>query len=103
MNNEVMSAELHCAQCDQETLHTLVYAGRLLVSSTCQVCQMQVKHEPGDLRVHYIKDLEHRIVTKPGRLWRRFWAAPLALLWTLPKKIMQQPRKLWNEVKTLWK
>lgn len=103
MTNEIITAELHCAHCDQETLHNLVYAGRLLVSSTCQSCQMQVKHEPGDLRIHYIKDLEHRIVTKPRRLWRRFWRAPILLIWTLPKKVMEQPAKLWNEIKTLFK
>ena len=103
MTDEVMFAELHCAQCDQETLHALVYAGRLLVSATCQKCSMQVKHEPGDLRLQYIKDLEHRIATKPARLWRRFWRAPITLVWSLPRKVMQQPNKIWNEVKALFR
>lgn len=98
-----MYAELHCANCDQETLHALVYAGRLIVSTTCQTCYLQVKHEPGDLRIHYIKDLENRIVTKPGRLWKRFWKAPIGSLWTMPRKTMQQPRKIWHEIKALFK
>jgi hypothetical protein len=103
MTDEAMTAELHCAQCDKETLHTIVYAGRLLVSSTCQICGMQVKHESNDLRFHYVKDLEHRLITKPRRLWRRFWRTPVTLTITLPKKVMQQPAKLWNEIKTLFR
>ncbi len=103
MSAEIMSAELHCAHCDQETLHTLVYAGRLLVSSTCETCQTQVRHEPADLRIHYVRDLEHRIVTKPFRLWRRFWKSPRAVFWGFPKQAVGQPRKFWNEVKELFK
>ena len=103
MKDEVMFAELHCAQCGQETLHQLVYAGRLLVSTTCQKCSMQVKHDSGDLRLHYIKDLEHRIVTKPARLWRRFWRAPASLIWNMPGKVLHQPSKIWREIKVLFK
>lgn len=103
MNNEVISAELHCAHCDMETLHTVVYAGRLLVSTTCQNCQTQVKHQPGDLRVAYIKDLEHRISTKPGRLWRKFWKSPFSLMWNFPRKSLQQPGKILSEIKKLFK
>lgn len=103
MTDEVMYAELHCSHCDQETLHALVYAGRLIVSSTCQTCHTQVKHEPGDLRLHYIKDLENRIATKPGRLWRRFWKSPAGVMWSTPKKVMQQPKKFWREIKSLFR
>lgn len=103
MSREVMTAELHCAHCGQETLHTLVYAGRLLVSTTCQICHTQVKHEPGDLRIQYVKDLENRIVTKPRRLWTRFWRSPVAVFWSFPRKAVEQPRKIWNEVKELFK
>lgn len=103
MNHEEISAELHCSHCGLETLHTLIYAGRLLVSTTCQNCQRQVKHDPGDLRVAYIKDLEHRISTKPGRLWKRFWSAPLSIMWNFPRKSMQQPGKIFGEIKKLFK
>ena len=38
LSKEVLEAELNCAHCHKETLHELVYAGRLLVSTTCSVC-----------------------------------------------------------------
>lgn len=101
MNNEELTAELHCSNCDHETIHTLVYAGRLLVSTTCQVCNSQVKHEAIDLRLHYLKDLEHRIATKPRRLLRRFWRSPFSSAISLPKKFMSQPRKIWSEIKSI--
>jgi hypothetical protein len=103
MTDEEMTVELHCAQCDKETLHTIVYAGRLLVSSKCGICGMQVKHESNDLRFQYVKDLEHRLVTKPRRLLRRFWRTPVNLTFTLPRKVMQKPAKLWHEIRTLFR
>ena len=99
--NEEVTAELHCSHCDHETIHTLVYAGRLLVSTTCQTCKTQIKHEAIDLRLHYLKDLEHRIATKPARLWRRFWSAPISSMINLPRKVMLQPKKIWSEIKAI--
>ena len=99
--NEEVTAELHCSHCDHETIHTLVYAVRLLVSTTCQTCNSQVKHEAIDLRLHYLKDLEHRISTKPRRLWRGFWSAPFSQMVSFPKKFMSQPKKIWKEIKAI--
>lgn len=103
MSNDELATELHCPHCNRETVHTLVYAGRLLVSTTCQECHTQVKHQPGDLRLAYLKDLEHRISTKPARLWRGFWRSPFSSMWSFPRKFMRQPRKFLNELKKLFK
>ena len=97
-----IKAELHCAHCDAETIHELVYVGRLLASSTCTVCKTQVRHESDDLRIEYIKDLENRIKTKPFRLWRRFWRSPTDTVRTFPSKSMSQPKKFWSEIKNLF-
>lgn len=101
MNNEIIEATLDCAQCQQERIHELRYAGRLLVSTTCTVCKTKVKHEPNDLRIHYAKDLQHRIATKPWRLWKRFWRAPRAVFWSFPKKTISQPFKIWREFRNI--
>lgn len=103
MNDNIIDVELHCAHCASETLHELVYAGRLLVSSKCKKCGTQVKHESNDLRFQYIKDLENRIATKPLRLWRQFWRSPATLLKSLPRKTLQQPKKIWDEITRLWR
>jgi len=52
--------------------------------------------------VAYVKDLEHRIKTKPFRLWRRFWRNPTQTVTQFPGKALKQPRKFWAEIKNLF-
>ena len=103
MSNEVLNAELNCAHCRKETVHELIYAGRLLVSTTCSVCNTRVEHESNDLWDNYLKDLPHRIATKPYRLWKRFWRTPKTLVWTLPKQTFSKPFKMFREYRNLKK
>jgi hypothetical protein len=103
LSKEVLEAELNCAHCHEETLHELVYAGRLLVSTTCSVCNSRVEHESNDLWDNYLKDLPHRIATKPYRLWKRFWRTPKTLVWTLPKATFGKPFKMLREYRNLKK
>jgi len=63
LKHETINASLECTKCKTETMHELVYAGRLLASTTCTVCKTKIMHESDDLRVAYVKDLEHRIKT----------------------------------------
>ena len=102
MKPESITATLECTHCKTETLHELVYVGRLLASTTCTVCKTKVEHEADDLRVAYVKDLEHRIKTKPFRLWRRFWRNPTQTVTQFPGKALKQPRKFWAEIKNLF-
>ena len=59
-------------------------------------------HEPDDLRIAYVKDLEHRIMTKPFRLWRRFRKNPTKTFTEFPGKAISQPRKILREIKNLF-
>ena len=102
MKHESINATLECSHCKTETMHELVYAGRLLASTTCSVCKTKVMHEADDLRVAYVKDLEHRIKTKPFRLWRRFWRNPTKTFTEFPSQAIAQPRKFWDEIKSLF-
>ena len=102
MKHETINATLECAHCKAETLHELAYAGRLLASTTCTVCRTQVSHDADSLRIAYVKDLEHRIKTKPFRMWRRFWRNPTKTVTEFPGKAMGQPRKFWQEFKNLF-
>lgn len=103
MSKEILEAELNCSHCKKEVLHELVYAGRLLVSTTCTVCYTRVEHESNDLWDHYLKDLPHRIATKPVRLWRSFLRAPSAMIWNLPKSTFGKPFKMIKEYRNLKK
>jgi hypothetical protein len=103
LSKEVLEAELICARCQKVTIHALVYAGRLLVSTTCSVCSTRVEHESNDLWDNYLQDLSHRIATKPIRLWRRFLRAPSTLIWNLPKQTFAKPFKMLREYRNLKK
>ena len=103
MSSEIIETTLECTHCGSETVHQLVYVGRILASTTCKQCHVQVKHEADDLRVHYARDLAHRVATKPFRLLRRFRRAPVTTALETPRKTMSKPRKIWEEIRHLFK
>jgi len=101
LSKEIIETSLECPHCGEETVHELVYVGRILASTTCMKCHAQVKHEADDLRIAYGRDLAHRIATKPFRLFRRFRRAPVTTALETPRKAMSMPRKIWEEIRTL--
>ncbi|MGU3432627.1 hypothetical protein ACNHUS_06375 [Actinomycetes bacterium M1A6_2h] len=95
------SAVLRCTSCGLETEHTLRYAGRLLVSTICGNCEFTWHHSDSDLRNAYVHDLESRVLSKPGRLIRRFRRRPLETALDLPRAALSQPVKLAREIVTI--
>lgn len=94
-------ADLTCTRCGTETEHELVYVGRLLHSTMCLRCGYQIRHEQRDLMASYLRDLEHRVWTKPRRLARRAVKDPVGFARELPGALVRQPRKLLDELFTL--
>ncbi|RJK97748.1 hypothetical protein [Vallicoccus soli] len=92
---------LTCVACGQESPHELVVVGRLLHSTRCTACGHVVRHEQRDLMATYLRDLEHRLLTKPQRLVRRALTEPATFLLTLPGAVLRQPGKLLEELRTL--
>jgi NMD protein affecting ribosome stability and mRNA decay len=95
------STELTCVACGQECEHELVVVGRLLHSTRCTHCGHVVRHEQRDLMSAYLRDLEHRLLTKPQRLVRRALHDPLAFALALPGAVLRQPAKLVEEIRTV--
>ena len=96
-------AVLTCSACGQSTEHTLRYTGRLLHSTRCSVCGQVVRHEQRDLYSAYLRDLEHRVFSKPGRLVRAATREPGTFLLGLPKAVLRQPIKIAREIWTVWR
>ncbi len=48
----------------------------------------------------YLRDLEHRVLTKPVRLARRAVREPVRFLVALPGAILLQPGKFLDELRT---
>jgi DNA-directed RNA polymerase subunit RPC12/RpoP len=92
---------LTCVACGQEVPHELVVVGRLIHSTRCTACGHVVRHEQRDLMAAYLRDLEHRLLTKPGRTARRAVAEPMRFALTLPAALARQPGKLLDEIRTV--
>ena len=96
-----LSTVLTCSSCGQEADHELVYVGRLLHSTRCSACGTVIRHEQRDLMRTYLLDLEHRLVTKPGRMARTAATSPVDFARGLPGALLRQPRKMLSELRTL--
>ena len=92
---------LTCVACGQEVPHELTVVGRLLQSTRCTSCGHVVRHEQRDLMSAYLRDLEHRLMTKPQRTVRRALADPVEFVVTLPFALARQPLKLLREVRSV--
>jgi hypothetical protein len=97
----VSRSVLTCVACGEETDHELVTVGRLLQSTRCTGCDHVVRHEQRDLMASYLRDLEHRLLTKPQRMLRRARSEPLAFARALPRDLLRQPGKFLAEIRTV--
>ncbi len=94
-------AVLTCSACGVQADHELRYTGRLLHSTRCTECGHVVRHDERDLYVAYLRDLEHRLASKPRRLARAAARDPHAFVRGLPGAVVRQPVKLATELWTL--
>ena len=96
-------SDLACERCDLVTEHELHYAGRLLESVRCTRCGHRVMLSHQALLPAYLHDLEHRVVSKPQRMYRRAAHDPRGFLTGLPFALARQPtkfaRELWSLVR----
>lgn len=90
-------AELLCDRCDRVTEHELHYAGRLLESVACTRCAHHIWLSQRALVPAYLLDLEHRVVSKPQRLYHRALRDPRTFVVSLPAAVLRQPMKFARE------
>jgi hypothetical protein len=95
------TAVLTCSICRRDTEHVLHYAGRILAHSKCSECGTVMRQTPAVLRKSYFKDLEHRVITKPFRLFRRVRLDPGYLRQGFLEGLKRQPSKFLDEAKEL--
>ncbi len=91
-------ADLACERCQRVTRHELHYAGRILESTRCSECGAHLEMSQRALFPGYVHDLEHRVVTKPRRMFARASQDPLGFAWHLPRAILRQPGKFLREL-----
>ena len=100
---EVEHADLRCESCGEVADHELRYAGRLLESTRCANCGHHIVLTQRSLVPAYVRDLEQRMVSKPGRMLRRAARDPLGYARQLPAAVLRQPAKFWREFRELFR
>jgi DNA-directed RNA polymerase subunit RPC12/RpoP len=98
---DVEHADLRCESCGEVADHELRYAGRLLESTRCSNCGHHILLDQRSLVPAYVRDLEQRLVSKPGRMLRRAARDPLGYARQLPGRDPPQPAKFWREFREL--
>jgi len=93
---------LQCLPCHAERLHTVTYLGNVFASSTCTVCGETFRPRPDALVANYVRDFEHRLARKPGRMLSHARHHPLSfVLHYLPRGLVSKPREVLAEWETL--
>lgn len=93
---------LQCLPCQTERLHTVTYLGNVFASATCTVCNEAVRPRPDVLVANYVRDFEHRLARKPGRMLSEARHHPLSFVLTyLPRGLVSKPREVLAEWETL--
>lgn len=100
MMSNIERAMLRCSTCGKVTEHRVRYAGRLIADITCS-CGALTSRDPAEAWAEYVRDLEQRLRSKPGRLLRRAADDPVRFLTDLPGKLVAQPFKLAREWRAL--
>ncbi|MCD4526522.1 MULTISPECIES: hypothetical protein [unclassified Nocardioides] len=97
----VEHADLRCDSCETVTDHEFHYAGRLLESVRCTRCGSHLELSHRALLPAYALDLEHRLTSKPRRMWHRAARNPRGFLVGLPAAVLRQPAKFLHELREL--
>ena len=93
---------LECPVCGTERPHAVTYLGSVFASAVCTVCGEAVRPRPDVLVAEYVRDFEHRLIRKPGRMLGHARRHPIFfMLHYLPRGLMSKPREVLAEWETL--
>ena len=93
---------LRCIPCDMERPHHVTYLGNVLASVVCAVCGEALCPRVDVLVADYVRDFEHRLIRKPGRMLTQARRHPLSFVFGyLPRGLMCKPREVLEEWETL--
>ena len=94
-------ADLFCETYDRVSVHEVRYAGRLVDGVRCTECQGHLDLRGRALLPAYLADLEHRILSKPGRMLHRAARDPVGFARSLPHAVLRQPGKFLGDLREL--
>jgi hypothetical protein len=93
---------LQCLPCGAERLHNVTYLGNVFASVTCTACGETFRPRSDVLVTNYVRDFEHRLARKPGRMLSEARHHPLSfVMHYLPRGLVSKPREVLAEWETL--
>jgi hypothetical protein len=96
--HNIHRAVLTCGHCGADAVHEITYAGRLLAATRCTRCCHTIR---AAIARDYLRDLKHRIGTKPIRMLRRARRDPVRYACSLPRSVATKPIKLLEELRSV--
>ena len=95
-------ASLRCTRCAVERPHAVTYLGNVFASATCTVCAETFRPRADVLIADYVRDFEHRIARKPGRMLNQARRSPFFFVFHyLPRGLVSKPREVLQELEVL--
>jgi hypothetical protein len=93
---------LRCTRCEVERPHAVTYLGNVFASATCTVCAETFRPRAELLIADYVRDFEHRIARKPGRMLNQARRSPFFFVFHyLPRGLVSKPREVLQELEVL--
>jgi hypothetical protein len=95
-------AGLWCTRCRADRPHAVTYIGNVFASATCSACGETFRPRAEVLIADYVRDFEHRIARKPGRMLNQARRHPLFFVFHyLPRGLVSKPREVFREWEVL--
>lgn len=93
---------LRCVRCRVERPHAVTYLGNVFASAACTVCGETFRPPTESLIADYVRDFEHRLVRKPGRMLHQARHHPFFFVFHyLPRGLVSKPREVLQELEVL--
>lgn len=101
MKVEKMEAILHCVNCEEETLHEVIYVGENIDKITCTNCKSYVEIDEKIMMTAIGAELVSRVTSKPKRMTNEIKEDLVKFMKSMPKRIITKPYRIIQEIKDI--
>lgn len=98
-----MKAELFCIECNEDTVHEIVYIGDHIDIITCKKCNTCLEIDEKMALTEYTLDIFKRVFSKPERMSKEMSKDLSEFLKTIPFRIVTKPYRMIKEFKEVKK
>ncbi|MFT9494254.1 hypothetical protein [Anaerosolibacter sp.] len=101
MNITKMQAELFCVNCNQDTLHDVIYLEESIERISCTACETTLEIDEKLVLSTYAAALFKRINTKPKRINEEMKNELSKFLCSIPIRLVTKPYRMVKEFKNI--